>query len=369
MIIDVLISIFAFILVISIVVFIHELGHYLIAKISGVKIEAFSIGFGKEIFGWTDKSETRWSVRMLPFGGYVQMFGDGDASSSSKNLKLLNSMSEEDKKKSLQFKPPLVKAGVAFAGPLFNFLLAIAILIPFYSIKGTVITKPIITEIIKNTPAEKYGFKINDEILEIDGNEIDTFEEVQTQIALNVKDLMDFKIKRDNEIISIQVPPITKQTKDVFGNDIRINFIGIGSGKVEYKKISILQSIPESFKNVYDMCKSSLISIGQIITGRRGLDGLGGPIKIAKYSGQYFKSGFAEICLFIVMISVSLGLMNLLPIPVLDGGLILICLLEFIFRKPLPEKVEKYISMCGYIVLIFLMILTTLKDTKDVIFR
>lgn len=369
MIVNIFISIFAFIFVISIVVFIHELGHYLIAKMNGVKIEAFSIGFGKEIFGWTDKSKTRWSVRILPLGGYVQMFGDNDASSSLKNLELLNSMSEEEKKQSLQLKPPMTRAAVAFAGPLFNFLLAIIILIPFYSIKGVVITKPIVTEILQNTPAEKYGFKINDEILEIDGNKINTFEEVQMQIALSVKDLMDFKIKRNDEILMLQVPLITKHTKDVFGNEIKINFVGIGSGKVEYKKISIPNSIPESFKTIYDMCKHSLISIGQIITGRRGLDGLSGPIKIAKYSGQYFKSGFSEICLFIVMISVSLGLMNLLPIPVLDGGLIFICLLEFIFRRSLPVKAEKYISGFGYVILIFLMILTTLKDTKDVIFK
>ncbi len=368
MILDFFISILAFVVVISVVVFVHEFGHYLIAKLNGVKIESFSIGFGKEIFSWIDKSGTRWLISWLPFGGYVKMFGDKDASSSSRNVELVKSMSDEDKKKCLQFKSPLVKISVAFAGPFFNFLLAIAILIPLYSIKGMTTIKPIITEIIKNSPAEKYDFNIGDEVLEVNNKNIETFDDVRLLIALSVDDSINFKIRRNEEIVYKNVSPVVTVKKDIFGNEIKINFVGIASNKLEFKKLSFIDSIYESVGAVYNMCKTTLTAVWQMITLKRGTDGLSGPIKIAKYSGQYFKNGIVNALMFIVLISTSLGVMNLLPIPILDGGLIFLCIVEILFRKQLSERCEKYVSTLGYVVLVILMVFATVKDIKDVIF-
>lgn len=369
MILDFFISILAFTVVISIIVFVHEFGHYLFARLNGVKVDSFSIGFGKEVFGWTDKSGTRWAISCLPFGGYVKMFGDSDASSSSKNLALTDTMSEEDKKKCLQFKSPLAKISVAFAGPFFNFLLAILILIPLYSLNGVTVIKPIVSEVIKDSPAEKYGFLVGDEILEMNNKNVETFEDVQLSIAINVEDTIKFKIKRGDEIIYKDVVPVVTTRKDLFGNEIKTNFVGIGSNVSQFEKLSFFRSVTESFKTVYNMCKTTLTAIWQMITLRRGVDGLSGPIKIAKYSGQYFKNGFVDALMFIVLISTSLGLMNLLPIPILDGGLIFLCLIEILFRRPLSDRCEKYASMFGYGILIVLMAFATLKDIRDVIFR
>lgn len=369
MIVDFFINVFAFVIVISIVVFIHEFGHYLLAIANGVKVVSFSIGFGKELIGWTDKRGTRWSVSLLPFGGYVQMFGDKDASSSRANSELVKGLTEEQKQQCLQFKSPLQKISVAFAGPFFNFLLAFVLLVPTHYINGVATIEPVVSEIVKDSPAEKSDFLVGDKILEVNSKEVDSFDDVRLNIALNVDDTMIFKVSRDNEIVSVKVNPEIKARKDVFGNEIKMSFVGVGADKVIYKKLSFVESIFESFNTIYNICKGSLVSIGQIITGRRGLDGLGGPIKIAKYSGHYFKNGLYDMIMFIVLISSSLGLMNLLPIPVLDGGLILICLIELLLRRPLPEKCEKYASMFGYFVLISLMVFTTLKDVKDVIFK
>lgn len=358
---------FAFIVILSVVVFVHEFGHYIIAKINGVKIDAFSIGFGKELIGFNDKSGTRWSISLIPFGGYVKFLGDEDASSSTVNKENLNKLSEEDKKKCLYYQTPLVRLIVALAGPLFNFILAFIILTSIYSFYGLVISKPIITKILPNSSAEKYGLMINDEILEINEDAIDTFEAIQMKILVNLDNEMTFKIKRNNEIIVKKIIPDVIEKQDIFKNKIKVSQIGIMSDKIEHIKISFIGAMQQAIKQVYDICTITLKALGQMIIGARGLDGLGGPIKIAQYSGEAFKNGFETVLSFIAMISISLGLMNLLPIPALDGGHILFCIIEIIRRKPLNEKLENVFSYIGFSILISLMLFSTIKDIFDVI--
>lgn len=358
---------FAFIIILSIIVFVHEFGHYIVAKINKVKVDAFSIGFGKELCGFNDKSGTRWSISLIPFGGYVKFFGDEDASSSTVNKDKLDKLSAEDKKQCLYYQTPLVRLFVAIAGPLFNFILAFIILTFIYSFYGLVVSKPIITEILPNSAAEKYDLRANDEVLEINNDEIKTFEAIQMKILVNLDNEMTFKIKRNNEIIVKKIIPTIIEKQDIFKNKIKVSQIGILSNKIEHVKISFFEATNKAINQIYNVCTMTLKALGQMIIGRRGLDGLGGPIKIAQYSGEAFKNGFETVLSFIAMISISLGLMNLLPIPALDGGHILFCLIEILRRKPLSEKLENAFSYLGFGILISLMLFSTIKDIFDVI--
>lgn len=369
MFVDLLISFLAFVFVLSIVVFIHEFGHYLIAKRNGIKIENFSIGFGKELFGWYDKCGTRWGVSCLPLGGYVKMFGDEDASSSIINKQKLENLNDEEKEKCFYFKSAWVKLKVAFAGPFFNFLLAIFLLTFMYRIYGIIQTKPIVSAVLNNSIAQKNDVRIDDEIIEINGYKITSFSEVQSKVMLFLDSDLNIKIKRNGEIIYKNFKPDVVEKKDILGNVIKTAQIGVVSSHNEHIKLGLFKAFFKSIKTVWDICTSTLISIGQMIVGRRGLDGLGGPIKIAQYSGEYFKNGLESALNFIILISVSLGLMNLLPIPILDGGRILFSIVEIIIRRPLSDKLEDILSKSGFGILILLMIFTTFKDIKDLIFK
>ena len=360
----------AFIVILSVVVFVHELGHYLFAILNGVKVDAFSIGFGKEIWGIYDKKGTRWSISSIPFGGYVKFFGDEDASSSTVNKEKLEQLSEEEKKQCLYYKSPFVRLLVAFAGPFFNFILAFVFLTFCYRIYGFTILKPVVNHIVENSPAMIADIKENDIILEINDKKIDSFDDIQliTSTSVNNEELI-FKIERDKEIIYKNIKPTIIEKKDILGKTIKISQVGIGASEVKHIKLNFFNSMKEAIKKIYSTCTTTLKVLGQMITRKRGVDGLGGPIKIAQYSGAMFKNGLESTIVFIAMISISLGLMNLLPIPALDGGHILLCLVAIIRRKELPEKLENILSYTGFGVLMILMIFATIKDLIDVIFK
>lgn len=360
----------AFIIILSIIVFIHELGHYLIAILNGVKVDAFSIGFGKEIWGRYDKKGTRWSISCVPFGGYVKFFGDEDASSSTVNKEKLNQLSDEEKDKCLYYKTPFVRLLVAFAGPFFNFVLAFVLLTFCYRIYGFTTLKPVVNCVIDNSPAMLADIKKNDKILEINNKKINSFNDIQLLISTvaNGEELV-FKISRDNEILYKNVKPTIIEKKDILGKTIKTPQVGIGASDIEHIKLNLFDSMKKSIDKIYSTCTTTLKVLWQMITRKRGVDGLGGPIKIAQYSGAMFKNGFESTVLFIAMISISLGLMNLLPIPALDGGHILLCLIAIIRRKELPERLENILSYAGFGILIVLMIFSTIKDLFDVIFK
>lgn len=365
-----LINVVAFCIILSIVVFIHEFGHYLIAILNGVKVDNFSLGFGKEIWGKYDKHGTRWSISAIPFGGYVKFFGDEDASSSTVDKTKLDKLSKEEKDKCLYYKSPFTRLLVAFAGPFFNFILAFVFLTFAYRVFGFTVVKPVVSFVEKDSPAMIADIKVNDLILEINNKKIESFDEIQLITATVANDeILKIVLKREDRTIYKELKPKIIETKDLLGNKTKTAQIGIGAKETKHVQTNLINAMKRSIEKIYTTCTSTLKVLWQMITRRRGVDGLSGPIKIAQYSGIVMKGGLEATILFIAMISTSLGLMNLLPIPALDGGHILLCLIAIVRRKELPEKLENILSYAGFAVLILLMCFSTIKDFIDVIFK
>ena len=355
---------FAFVLILSILVFIHEYGHFLGCKICGVKVDSFSIGMGRELWGWTDKSGVRWKISILPFGGYVKMFGDDDASSGRPDQDVLDEMTEEDKKVSFYFQNVYKKFLIVFFGPLFNLIFAVLLLTAVIKHNGISDLKPIIASVVENSPAYNGGLQENDLILEINDKKIKSFNDISNIVMINNLKPLNIKILRNNEEINKTIQPTLNKTKDMFGNEVEAPSIGIISKEAQQKKVNIFQSFVEANRVVLKMCKDTLVVIGQMITGNRNADGLGGPLKIAKYSAQSFQGGLFMVIYFMALISANLGLMNLLPIPVLDGGHLLFFIIEMIARRPIPDKVQDKLLKVGFTILILIMIFATFNDVR-----
>ena len=359
---------FAFVIILSILVFVHEYGHYLGCKICGVKVDSFSIGMGKELWGWTDKSSVRWKVSMLPFGGYLKMYGDDDIASGQTDKEVIEKMSEDEKKVSFYFQNPYKKFLIVFFGPFFNLIFAVLLLTCIYRITGVEDLKPVITEVVVDSPAELAGFQKDDYILSINGEKIKNFSEVMNIVAVNNLKPLTFEVLRNNETIKLEVQPKIITTKDMFGNEVKTSGIGIASQITESKKVNIFQAFIQANISVFKMCKDTLIVLGQMIVGDRSTDGLGGPLKIAQYSGQSFEGGFLVVLYFMALISANLGLMNLLPIPVLDGGHLLFFIIEIIARRPIPDKIQEKLLQGGFGILILVMVFATFNDFKSILF-
>lgn len=353
---------FAFAIIISIVVFVHEFGHYIFAKMFGVKVESFSIGFGKELFGWNDKSGTRWKLSILPFGGYVKMFGDEDPSSSQKDKEKLQKLSEKEKSQTLYYQNVWKRFMIVFAGPFFNLLFAILILTALYKVNGITYFDPLITDITKNSPAEKAGIKEGDLIVEINGREIRTFSDVRNEIALSTNKVLNIGIIRDDKFFITKVNSEVQETEDPLGNKVKSQMIGISTSAIKYREVNLLTAFLQASASIYKTCITTLKALGQMILGRMSPRELGGPLKIAKYSSQSFSKGIETTVWLITMISANLGLMNLLPIPVLDGGHLFFYLIEGIRKKPIPEEVQNKLFRLGFAFLIMLMVFATIND-------
>lgn len=355
---------FWFLVILTVVVFIHEFGHFIIARLNGVKVDIFSIGFGKELFGFTDKKGTRWKVSAIPMGGYVKMFGDQDAA-SSQDSKSLEDMSFKEKQLTFHFKKLWQKVTIVVAGPAANYLSAIIIIAALSFTYGISVTEPVISDVIKGSPAERAGLKVGDEIIEVEGSTIESFEDVRQIIALSTAEPIDFLILRDHEEIEVEIVPEIRKMKDAYGNDIEMPIIGISSHNVYHKEQSLFGAIATGVDQSYTMSVGMLKALGQIIVGDRGVDQLGGPIKIAQYSGQSAKHGLVSVLWFIAVISINLGLLNLLPLPMLDGGHLFYYALEFVTGKPVSERFQLVAMKASLFFLISLMLFVTVNDIRS----
>ncbi len=354
----------AFVVVLSTIVFIHEFGHYYIAKLSGVKIEVFSIGFGKEIFGWNDKSGTRWKFCWIPFGGYVKMFGDINPVSAPDSDKIA-SFTEEEKKNAFHEKPLYIKAAIVAAGPIANFILSIAILIFFFFHYGKPVTLPEVSSVLEKSPAAEAGILPEDFILKLDNEDIESFSDISRIISLNTGTTIDVTLQRKDKILNLKVTPKITERKDAFGNDIKIAMIGVASTEISYAQIDFPSSVKEAFKETYNLSSSTLKAIGQIITGKRSAKELTGPIGIAKYSGQSAKQGVQAVLWFIIVLSINLGLVNLFPIPALDGGHLLYYAIEAVRGKPMADRLQSYGIKIGVALVISLAIFAIINDFRN----
>ena len=362
-------SILPFIVLILVVVFIHEYGHYYLAKKYGVKVTDFSIGFGKELFGWNDKLGTRWKICWIPLGGYVKFFGDRNVFSQSDQEEIIKKYSEEERKKLFILKPLYQRSLIIAAGPIANFILAIVIFLFIYMFVGKDFTPAVINEVQKDSPAEVAGLMKNDIILEIDGTEVKSILDVSKLITLSTSDFIDFKVSRYDQDILLKVKPNIVETEDNLGNKINKRMIGIMVGpynnKVNHVKLGPAKALYYSLNEVYFVTISSLKYLGSILTGSGDSSQLGGPIRIAKITGQVAQFGIVPFLSIMAYISISLGLINLFPIPLLDGGHLMFYGFEKILGRPLSQKTQEGFFRIGMFLLLFIMFFATYNDLKD----
>ena len=359
-----------FIALIVVVVFIHEYGHYYFAKRFGVGVTDFSIGFGKEMFGWNDKSGTRWKVCVIPLGGYVKFFGDRNVYSQADNDKIIKEYSKEDQDKLFVLKPLYQRALIVFGGPLANFLLAILIFFSVYTFAGKDFTPAVINEVQKDSPAMVAGLKDNDIVVSIDGNEVKSIMEVSKYIMMSTDEFINFTVNRYDQDLTFRVKPNIVEGEDNLGNKISKRMVGIKLGaynnEVNHVKLGPTKALFYAVNEVYYVSTSSLKYIGSMITGNGDTSQLGGPIRIAKISGQVAEFGILPFISLMAYISISLGLINLFPIPMLDGGHLMFYGIEKVLGRPLSQKTQEGFFRIGMFLLLSLMFFTTFNDLKDV---
>jgi regulator of sigma E protease len=358
-----------FLILIMIVVFVHEYGHYYFAKRYGVGITDFSIGFGREIFGWNDKSGTRWKICWIPLGGYVKFFGDRNVFSQTEQQEVVDKYSEEDKNKLFILKPLYQRSLIVAAGPLANFVLAILIFTMINLFVGKDMTPAIIAEVQKDSPAFVSGFKKNDKILLIDNKKVESILQVSTFINTSTSEIIEFKILRNDQEFFLSVKPNLVLSEDALGNSVKKRMIGIKlsllNNEFQRQPLGPSKAIYYSIKEVWFVTVTSLNYLGKIIIGSGDSSQLGGPIKIAKITGQVAEHGIIPFLSIMAYISISLGMINLFPIPMLDGGHLMFYFFEKVLGRPLSQKIQEGFFRIGLLLLFSLMFFVTFNDLKD----
>jgi len=358
-----------FFILITVVVFIHEYGHYYFAKKYGVGITDFSIGFGKEIFGWNDKSGTRWKFCWIPLGGYVKFFGDRNVFSQAEQENIINQYNENDRKKLFILKPLYQRSIIVAAGPLANFVLALVIFTIINMVSGKDMTPAVIEEVQKDSPAYIAGMKKNDKIISIDRNEVVSIMEVSTFINTSTSDKIEFLVLRNNQEISFLIKPDLIDGKDSLGNSVKKRIIGIRlspfNNEFNRQPLGPSKAVYYSAKEVWFVTVTSLKYVGKMITGEGDSSQLGGPVRIAKITGQVAEYGIIPFFSIMAYISISLGLINLFPIPMLDGGHLMFYFFEKVLGRPLRQKTQESFFRIGLFLLFSLMFFVTFNDLKD----
>lgn len=350
---------FPFVVVLTVLVFVHEMGHYTVARRCGVRIEVFSIGFGPELFGWTDSKDTRWKISAIPLGGYVKMFGEGeftDESGAPRSLTL------SERAVSFRHKSLGQRAAIVVAGPAANFIFAIAVFTALFSIHGQPYTPAEISAVVDGSAASEAGMRPGDLIVRIDGNDIDRFEEVRRIIRMNPEKGMEIVVVRDGAEVVLFATPETTEIDDGAGGRIKIGLLGVRRDGLVVRQLGPLGASWAALQETWDMSIGTLRFLGQMIVRSRSTDGLGGPIKIAQMSGAIWKIGIAPVFLLMAQLSISLGLINLFPIPLLDGGHLLYFGVEAVRGRPLGEKTQEFGFRIGLVLVLSLMLFVVIND-------
>ena len=358
-----------FLILITIVVFIHEYGHYYFAKKYGVGVTDFSIGFGGELFGWNDKSGTRWKVCWIPLGGYVKFFGDRNVFSQSEQQKIIDKYTEEDRKKLFILKPLYQRSLIVAAGPLANFVLAIIIFSLINMFVGKDFTPAIVDEVQADSPAYDAGIQKNDRIVSIDNKKVQSILEVSTFISTSTSERIEFTVLRNEKEVVLYVKPNLVESKDSLGNSVKKRMIGIKlsppNNEFEKKPLGPSQAVYYAVSEVWFVSTTSLRYLGNMLIGSADSSQLGGPIRIAKITGQVAEYGLIPFLSIMAYISISLGLINLFPIPMLDGGHLMFYFFEKILGRPLKQKTQEGFFRIGIFLLFSLMFFVTFNDLKD----
>ena len=355
-----LMTILSFLLVIGPLIFIHELGHYFAGRRFGVKAEAFSIGFGREVAGWTDKRGTRWKVGWLPLGGYVKFKGDMNPASQPSNEWL--ALPAEERNECFQAKPVWQRFIIVAAGPAVNFLFAILAFMAIFATIGVPTTPALVTGVEQGAAADRAGFQAGDRIVRIDGREIETFAELYDYIRIRPGQQLEFDVERNGGTIQLAATTGSRIERDTFGNEARIGSLGVQGGSIGLKKVPPGELVGRSLSQTANTVQMMVVTLGQVITGQRSVKEMGGPLKVAQFSGQQASLGWLPFFWFMTIISINLGFINLLPIPLLDGGHLLFYTIEGIRRKPLRPEAQEWAFRTGLAALLALMIFVTLND-------
>ncbi|MCG8355085.1 MAG: RIP metalloprotease RseP [Kiloniellales bacterium] len=349
-----------FLVILTILVFVHEMGHYLIARYNGVRVEVFSVGFGPELFGYTDKAKTRWKFSVIPLGGYVKMFGDLNASSLP-DPRIVN-MSSDDQAEAFPFKRLSQRSWIVAGGPLANFLFAVVLLAGLFAFVGQPFTPAVVGEVQEDSAAAEAGIMPGDRIVRIDGGEIERFEEVQRIVRLSPEQLLEVTVLRDGGEVTLQVTPRRTVFDDNLGNKQEIGLLGVSRSGVEYVRHGPIEATWRAMEETVSLTLGTLKAVGQMIAGTRSAKELGGPIRIAEMSGQVAEIGLVSVIWFMAVLSINLGLINLFPIPMLDGGHLLFFGIEALRGRPLGERAQEYGFRIGLALVLSLMVFATWND-------
>lgn len=354
-----------FLFVLTIVVFFHELGHFLVARWCGVRVKAFSIGFGPELIGFNDRRGTRWKISAIPLGGYVKFLGDEDAASTP-SRDAIAGMSDEDRKDTFFAKNVWQRAAIVAAGPIANFILAIAIFAGIFTIYGRETTTARVDQVVAGGAAEIAGFKVGDLVLSIDGAPISSFNDLQRIVSASADEKLAIVVERDGGEVTLEATPQRREITDRFGNVHKIGQLGLSrsasAADVKRERYSLPQAIVLGAQETWFIIDRTFDYIGGIFTGRESTEELGGPIRVAQVSGQVATLGVVALINLAAILSVSIGLLNLFPVPMLDGGHLLFYLFEILRGKPLSPRAQDIGFRIGLAAVLMLMLFTTWND-------
>ena len=380
-------SLLMFLIVLTVLVFVHEMGHYWVARRAGVRVDVFSIGFGPEIFGWTDSVGTRWKVSWIPLGGYVKFFGDmdvasrpdpsmtpevqnalrasGDESETDPGDPSMHIMTEAEKAVAFPYKKLWQRSAIVAAGPLANFVFAIVVFAGLFMTVGQPYTPAKVGTVEPGSAAAVAGIEPGDKIVQVGSTDIDRFEDLIQVISMSPGETLKIKVIRDGKPVVLTATPKLVTDKDAFGEEHKIGRLGVGRVGVDYVKRGPIEAVWYSVAETGNTVKLILKSVGQLIVGERSTDELRGPLTIAKMSGQIAHTGFLDLISFMALLSINLGLINLFPIPMLDGGHLLFYAFEAVRGRPLGLRAQEYGFRIGLVMVLFLMIQAIWNDFKS----
>lgn len=350
-----------FLFVLTVVVFFHELGHFLVARWCGVRVLVFSVGFGPELVGFNDRHGTRWKISAIPLGGYVKFFGDENAASVP-DAEAVSQMSDAERRESFFYKPVRQRSAIVAAGPIANFLLAIVIFAAVFTLYGKQASPARVETVQPNSAALAAGFQPGDLIVSINGRKIETFTDMQRLVSTSAGESLTVEVDRGGARQTLKATPKLTEMKDNFGNVHRIGVLGITGARGEPVKVDPLTAVKLGVEETWFVVERTLSYLGGVIVGRESADQLGGPIRIAQVSGQVATAGFVALIHLAAVLSISIGLLNLFPIPLLDGGHLLFYAIEGIRGRPLSDRAQEYGFRIGLAIVLLLMIFATFND-------
>jgi regulator of sigma E protease len=353
-----------FLFVLTVLVYVHEWGHYWVARKNGVRVEVFSIGFGPEVYGWTNEAGTRWKISAIPLGGYVKMLGQSDLPSDEEGEQPL---SEEEQAVSFQNKTLAQRAAIVVAGPLANFIFAIVLFAGLIMTVGTPRHYAGVGNILPDSAAAEARLEVGDRIIDIDGQEVVWFSDLVRIVSANPGVPLKITVLRGKEELTLAATPKVQKRTDRDGNPVEIGLLGVrfDPEQAEYERQNPLQAVWLGARQTFALTTNILSYLGEMIVGDRSAEELGGPLKIAKLSGQMAQGGLDNLIFFMAALSVNLGLINLFPIPLLDGGHLLFMAVEAIRGRPLDERTQEYGFRFGLILVLILMVFATWNDLVD----